>query len=224
MHFCYRPPTNRRSSLEWILWFTQSRFTPAPAEIHLICIRGTHQSVSVSQLQTFAECYRRGEKSFQSHRLGLCSVTDRYPVLLDNRSILWKTAGIREKLASEHFWWNINKNRWVLVPNLINTQTCVSGMRNQSGTWGRTRCLSTPVQPCFLDLLQSQDHLQQLLGVVMDYFLFFSPPGSCQFSPVKVWKGRQQLSNMPASSSLIPANHFLFISYLFFNHSAKLKN
>lgn len=115
MHFCYRPPTNQRSSLEWILWFTQSRFTPAPAEIHLICIRGTHQSVSVSQLQTFAECYRRGEKSFQSHRLGLCSVTDRYPVLLDNRSILWKTAGIREKLASEHFWWNINKNRWVLV-------------------------------------------------------------------------------------------------------------
>lgn len=94
-------------------------FLPTPAEIHHICIK-------------FPTCKClpsvKREKDLQSHRRGFCSVIDGYPVFLDTPSIrkLWNRQsiknsiqqcdGMRQKLASEPFGWNIiNKDWWVLV-------------------------------------------------------------------------------------------------------------
>lgn len=68
-------------------------------------------------------------------------ITNPYSIFEADR--VWnQTAGIWEKLAREHFWWNnINKDRWVFAAKPDQHSDVRHGMRNQPGTWGLTGCL-----------------------------------------------------------------------------------
>lgn len=140
-------------------------------------------------------------------------IADPYSIFEADR--VWnQTAGIWEKLAREHFWWNnINKDRWVFAAKPDQHSDERHGMRNQPGTWGLTGCL-------FMFSVQNV-HLNWGL---LQHNLFLRPwtwtsaaaPG-CVYGLLPLdlssWivplqypcpHSGQQLSNTPDSSSLIP--------------------
>lgn len=139
-------------------------------------------------------------------------ITDPYSIFDADR--VWKTAGIREKLASEHFWWNnINKDRWVFIAKPdqrrvpVGWELSLTGclfmfsVQNVHLSWGLlhhnlvvwtcSRVRATCSSSWLYLWMTSSNSLQSMFSACL-----------CSHS-VRVWKGRQQLSNVPESSSLI---------------------